>query len=86
MRKSISLVVSFFLPVLADYLKTGLVLRFPTLITCGFVAIAALQSLFSGLILHTMRQKDRQDFESKLIRIHEDYQRKLKEDSHESET
>ena len=77
------LAIGFFIPVLADYLKTGLVMRFPTLITCGFVAIAALQSLFSGLILHTMRQKDRQDFEAKLIEIHEDYQRKLKEKDRE---
>ena len=77
------LALGFFIPVLADYLKTGLVLRFPTLITCGFAAMAALQALFAGLILHTMRQKDRQDFEARLIRIHEEYRRKLAEDRHE---
>lgn len=70
------LALGFFLPVLAEYFETGLVRRFPTLITCGFVAVAALQSFFAGLILHTMRQKDRQDFEARLIGIHEDWMRK----------
>ena len=75
--------VGFFLPVLAEYLRTGLVRRFPTLITCGFAAVAALQSLFAGLILHTMRQKDRQDFEARLIGISEEYKRKRNEVTHE---
>lgn len=70
------LAVGFLIPVLTEYFRTGLVRRFPTLITCGFVGIAALQALFSGLILHTMRQKDRQDFEARLIEISEDYKRK----------
>ena len=38
----------FFFPVLLEYLKTGLVPRFPTLIICGFCAIAALLSLFTA--------------------------------------
>ena len=75
--------VGFFIPVLAEFFRTGLVRRFPTLISCGFAAVAALQSLFSGLILHTMRQKDRQDFEARLIRISEDYKRKQSEVAHE---
>jgi len=77
------LAVGFFIPVLVDYFKTGLVMRFPTLITCGFVAVAAIQSLFAGMILHTVRQKDRQDFEARLISISEDYKRKLEEKDHE---
>lgn len=71
------LAAGFFVPVLAEFFRTGLVLRFPTLITCGFAVIAAIQSLFAGLILHTMRQKDRQDFEARLIAISDDYRRKL---------
>ncbi len=77
------LAVGFFIPVLIEYFKTGLVRRFPTLITCGFAAVAALQSLFAGLILHTMRQKDRQDFEARLIGIAQDYKRLRKEEGHE---
>lgn len=59
----------FFIPVLIEYLNTGLVKKFPTLIVCGFVMAAALMSLFSGLILETIKQKNRQDFEQHLIYI-----------------
>ncbi len=53
----------FFVPVWIDYTKTGLVERFPTLIVCGFAVLAAIQSLFTGLILSHMEQKNRRDFE-----------------------
>lgn len=56
----------FFIPVLLEFLQTGLVERFPTLIVCGFVEIAALISFFSGVVLDTIRQKNRQDFELSL--------------------
>ena len=62
-----------FIPVLLEYFRTGLVARFPTLIVSGFVAIAAILSLFSGLILQTMVHKNRQDFEMQLIRLQERY-------------
>ncbi len=61
----------FFIPILVEYVRTGLVPNYPTLIVCGFVAIAAIQSLFSGLTLHTMRQKNRADFEMHLIEVAE---------------
>lgn len=67
----------FFVPVLCEYFETGLVERFPTLIVCGFVYIAAIQSLFAGLMLSTMRQKDRQDFEMNLIVLNNEYKNKL---------
>ena len=35
--------------------------------------VAAIQSFFSGLILETFRQKDRQDFEMELARIQAQY-------------
>lgn len=59
----------FFIPVFADFLATGQVAQFPTLIVCGFVVIAAIQSFFSGMILETIRQKNRQDFECELHRV-----------------
>ena len=59
-----------FIPVLAIYIRTGLVPNFPTLIVSGFVALAAIQSFFAGLILTTLVEKDRQDFEFKLQMIH----------------
>ena len=55
-----------FVPVFITYLKTGLVPNFPTLIVSGFTALAALQSFFVGLILSTLVQKNKQDFEFKL--------------------
>ena len=72
--------VAFLVPVLITYGKTGLVPRFPTLIACGFVGIAALQSFFAGLILKTNYQKNRQDFEMDLYRATDDLQRKLHQD------
>ena len=59
----------FLIPVLVTYAQTGLVPNFPTLIVCGFVIIAAIQSFFAGLILNTLRQKDKQDFERNLIQL-----------------
>ena len=60
---------AFFLPVLVTYVRTGLVPNFPTLIVCGFVVMAAIQSFFAGLILKTIYQKNRQDFEMELYRV-----------------
>ena len=56
----------FFIPILAEYFETGLVLRFPTLIACGFMAMAGLMSFFAGMVLDTLRQQHRQEFEFKL--------------------
>ncbi|MDE5605603.1 MAG: glycosyltransferase family 2 protein [Eubacterium sp.] len=67
----------FFIPVFIEYLKTGLVPNFPTLIVCGFTALAAIQAFFSGLILETMKQKNRYDFEMQLLRIQENYKKLL---------
>ena len=63
----------FFIPVLIHYIRTGLVLNFPTLIVCGFTAIAALLSFFSGVILETINKKNKQDFEMRLVQIQEQY-------------
>lgn len=68
--------LGFFIPILIDFLKTGVVLKFPTLFVCGFVALAAIQSFFSGLILENIAQKDRKDFEMHLNRVHDDFGQK----------
>lgn len=64
--------VIFFIPVLTEYLKTGLVPAFPTLITCGFTMMAAIESFFAGMQLQTILQKNRQDFEINLQRVAND--------------
>lgn len=64
--------ICFFIPVISEYLKTGLVPNFPTLIVCGFTMIAAIQSFFAGMQLQTIVQKNRQDFEMNLQRVEND--------------
>lgn len=68
--------IGFFLPVFWEYLATGLVLRFPTLIVCVCVAIIALLSFFTGAILDTLVQKDRRDFEMDLKRVSDEKRRR----------
>ena len=62
------LAAGFWIPVYADYLRTGMVERFPTLIVCGFVTLAAIISFFAGLILKSIHQNTRQNFELNLYK------------------
>ncbi len=59
----------FFLPVFASFLRTHTVSKIPTLVVCGFVFLASIQSFFSGMILNSLKQKERQDFEIKLHQV-----------------
>ena len=54
---------ALFFPVLLEYLDTGLVERFPTLIVAGFLAVGGLLTFCCGLILDTVIKKERQNFE-----------------------
>lgn len=58
--------VLLFVPIFIEFLETGLVPRFPTLIMAGFIALAALLSFVCGLILDTEGKKARQSFEVQL--------------------
>ena len=69
----------FLIPVLIEYVKTGLVLRFPTLIVCCFVYLSAIQSFFAGLMLSTMKQKNMQDYEMNLVMLSNMYQKACEE-------
>lgn len=60
----------FFIPVFLDYLDTGLVRRFPTLIVCSFTMMAALLSFFAGLILYVIRNQSLQSFELNRNSVH----------------
>lgn len=55
------------IPVLVDYFQTGLVMRFPTLFVSLFLLLAALLSLFTGLCLDVMVEKDRKQYEMRVI-------------------
>lgn len=65
-----------FAPILLEYLETGLVPRFPTLIVCGFLVMAAIQAFFSGMVLDVQVAKDRRDFEYHLNKIYSERQAK----------
>ena len=58
-----ALALVLFVPVFLDYLETGLVPRFPTLIVAGFLFLGGLLTFCCGLILDTVIKKDRQNFE-----------------------
>lgn len=62
--------IAVFIPaVWLPYISSGLVENFPTLIVCGFIAIAALLSFFNGTILDAIRQKERREFEFRLMMV-----------------
>ncbi len=75
-----ALATVFFIPVMAEYIRTGLVPNFPTLIVCGYCVIVAFLSWFAGLILQTLIQKDRQAFEFRMQVCQDEYARKLREE------
>ena len=68
--------LGFMIPVLIAYAHTGMVGKYPTLIVCGFTVIAALMSLFTGLILESGMTKNRHDFEMQLIHARDEKERK----------
>ena len=65
----------FMIPVLAEFFATGLVPRFPTLIVCGITLLAALLLFISGLILSTLQEKDKRDFEFQLQQVSNQYRK-----------
>ena len=69
--------LGLFIPVLTEYFKIGLVPRFPTLITSGFLALAGLLSLFTGLCLDVIISHNRKAFELQLIAFENEQVRPL---------
>lgn len=55
--------VFLFVPVFIEYLETGLVPRFPTLIVSAFIVLLAMLMWVCGLILEVVVKKHRQMFE-----------------------
>lgn len=71
--------IAFFIPVFTNYLETGLVGRFPTLIVSILFLICSVQAFFSGLILDNIINTSKQNFEMRLIDC-EDKLKNKKED------
>jgi len=55
--------LGMFMPVFMEYLRTGLVLRMPTLVISAFFMLAAIMSLVCALILDTNAKNTRKNFE-----------------------
>lgn len=72
--------VAFIIPVFVEFFATGLVPRFPTLIVCGVTMLAALLLFVSGLILSTLQEKDKRDFEFQLQQVSDQYRRLCEND------
>lgn len=72
-----TIALCFFIPVIHDYMLTGLVAKVPTLIVCGFTIIAAIQAFFTGMQLQNNVQKNRQDFEIRLIEVENEKKYKI---------
>ena len=66
----LAIALVFSIPVFVEYFRTGLVLRFPTLIFAGFMLMIAVLSFVCGIILNVVVRKNRQAFELELIREH----------------
>lgn len=65
--------VAFFVPILVEFINTGLVPKIPTLIVCGFLVMAAIVSLFVGILLSNIVHKNHQDFEIARLAAHGRY-------------
>ena len=68
----------FLIPVLLEFYKTGLVPKMPTFMASIFFFICATQSFFGGLMLQTIVEKDKRQFEITLNE-YEDKFKKLRE-------
>lgn len=60
--------IAMFVPVFIEYMQTGLVPRFPTLIVSGFIGIASLLTFFCGVVLEVITKKHKQLYEMMLLK------------------
>ena len=73
--------ISFFIPILIDFIRTGLVEKIPSLIVICFVILTAIICLFSGIILTTLVQQHKQDFEFHFHQVSNEYKKLFSEES-----
>lgn len=64
---------AFFVPVFVEYCRTGLVLRFPTLIVAGVTAIVGFLLWICGILLSVIAKKHRQLYELQLNLLSKDF-------------
>ena len=75
----------FFIPVLIHFLEVGTVNKLPTLIVSGFVIMTAIVCWFSGIILSTLVNQHKQDFEFQTQMVINRYKDLFPEEKQETE-
>lgn len=71
--------IALFIPnVWLPFMKTGLVEKIPTLISCGFLLLISVISYFSGLILDAILKKEEREFEFRLQVVSSSYDKLFK--------
>lgn len=73
----ITIAAILFLSAFGEFFETGFVKKVPTLIVSGFLAMAAIQALFTGLILNAHVESARKQFENNLQMINRDFKRSI---------
>lgn len=58
--------IAFFIPVFITYIKTNLVPRIPTLVVCSIFFAVAVITFFIGIVLQTIAEESKKNFEYKL--------------------
>lgn len=71
---------AFLIPVLIDYVNSGLVPKMPSFVASVFFYMCMVQSFFGGLILQTLINKSKQEFEIKLNEFEDRKNNKLQKD------
>jgi len=64
----------FFLTILIEYFRTGLVLRFPTLFVSLFIILISIMCFVCGLILETVVSNHRQQFELRFKQVKDSFE------------
>ncbi len=59
-----------FIPILGEYMQTGMVPRYPTLIVCSCLLVVALLSFFSGIILSVLKRNQQENFKRWVNAMH----------------
>ncbi len=71
------LAFGLFMPILIKFWRIQSVPNFPTLIVAGFIGLVGIISFFTGLILSSIAEKDRRDFELRLVETDARFREKM---------
>ena len=62
--------LGFFLPIFFDFVETGVVAKFPTLILVSSIFVIATLNFFCGVVLSVLQKQSKQTFEMQLTTMH----------------